>query len=252
MKINKVRTSFMSKLRASMFMNVFAEEPNAESSNGSEEEVKTPETKPEQEVPKPQGTVNFEDLVKKAREEEKSKLYPQIEKLKKDKNDLLLVVAEKDKAIKDLEKEITELQKNHSKLAKDVEESTSTNKVVQEQALLISQLEQQLEDIQAQYELDVNSLKINSYREKQIALAGGAIIPELVTGNTEEEINASIELAKQRYAQIQEQAMSSVQMPKSVNPSVATLSQTAMKSVEDIASMTPAEWAEYRKNLNIK
>ena len=241
----------MSKLSALMFMNVFAEEPNAEQGNGIEEEVKNPE-QPEQEVPKPQGTVNFEDLVAKAREEEKAKLYPQIEKLKKDKNDLLLVVAEKDKAIKDLEKEITSLQKNHSKLAKDVEESTSTNKVVQEQALLISQLEQQLEDIQSQYELEVNSLKINSYREKQIASAGGAIIPELVTGNTEEEINASIELAKQRYAQIQEQAMASVQMPKSVNPSVATLSQNAMKSVEDIASMTPGEWAEYRKNLNIK
>ena len=251
MKRNKARKrSFLT----TMFMNVFAEELKTEASNGNEEDVKTEAgtTEPkETEVPKPQGTVNFEDLVKKAREEEKSKLYPQIEKLKKDKNDLLLVVAEKDNTIKTLEKTVADLQKNHSKLAKDVEESTATNKVVQEQALTISQLEQELENLQAQYETDVQSLKLTSYREKQIALAGGEIIPELVTGNTEEEINASIELAKQRYVQIQEQALASVQMPKSVNPSVTQLSQNALKSVEDIASMTPAEWAEYRKNLKL-
>lgn len=249
MKLIKTRKpSFLARLA----MSVFAEELIVEPSNGSQEVVKEPEAKDPEVVPTPQGTVNFEDLVAKARAEEKAKLYPQIDKLKKDKNDLLLVVAERDATIKEQDKTITDLQKNHSKLAKDVEDSTSTNKVVQEQALLISQLEQQLEDIQVAYETETQTLKLSSYRDKQIALTGGDIIAELVTGNTEEEINASIEVAKQRYAEIQEKALSQVQMPKSVNPSVSTLNQNTLKSVEDIATMTPAEWAEYRKGLNIK
>lgn len=253
MKRNKTRKrSFLVDLvMDKLVMNVLAEEPNAEQSNGSEEETKTPETTktPEQTVPQPTGTVNFEDLVRKAREEEKNKLYPQIEKLKKDKNDLLLVVAEREATIKEQEKTITDLQKNHSKLAKDVEESTSTNKVVQEQALLISQLEQQLEETQSQYETEMNSLKLNSYRDGLIAQAGGEIIAELVTGNTEEEINASIELAKQRYAEIQEKALSNVQMPKSINPSTSMLQQNALKSVDDIAGMDNKAWEAYRADL---
>lgn len=238
-----------------LFMNVLAEEPKTEPTEPKVEEPTNPTEPtepPANPEPKPNGSVNFEELIAKARKEERDKLYPQLEKLKKDKNDLLLVVAERDATIVELEKAVENLQKTHNKLTKDVEEGTKTNKIVQEQSLTISQLEQELEELQAKYETDITSLQLASYKEKAIASAGGEIIAELVSGSTEEEINASIELAKQKYKEIQEKALSSVQMPKSVNPSFATINQSVLKSVDDIKDMTPTEWAEYRKNLGIK
>ena len=255
--VERKRPNIFSQLKGMMFLNVFAEEHNEEQSNGIEEqkeEVKGNENPGEQEkpTPKPSGSVNFEELIAKARKEERDKLYPQIEKLKKDKNDLLLVVAERDKQIAEYEKAVNNLQKEHSKMSKDVEEGTKTNKIVQEQSLTISQLEQELEELQAKYEMDIQSLQVQSYRDKMIASAGGELIPELVTGNTEEEINASIELAKQKYAEIQEKALASVQMPKPANPSISAIQNTQIKSIDDIRTMTPQEWAEARKTMGLK
>ena len=251
-KVERLRKNIFSGIFSTLFMSVLAEEPNVEENKADDNKdgEATPPPK-EQDAPKPSGDLNFEDLVVKARSEEKAKLYPQIEKLKKDKNDLLLVVAERDKKISDLEKELKKATSETTKYKTELEDGTKTNKTVQELTLQYSQLEKEYEDLQSKYDIEIQNLKVNSFREKQIALAGGEIIEELVTGSTEDEVLASVEVAKQRYADIQAKALANVQMPRA-NPSSASLKMFAEKSIEEIANMTNEEYKEYRKQINIK
>lgn len=200
--------------------------------------------------PKPSGSVNFEDLIAKARKEERDKLYPELNKYKEKVNNLMLVIAERDSEIADLKKELEEVKKESEKLKENVEKGVKTNKTISELTTTISVLERQLEELQAKYDADVTALKLESFKKEKIMEAGGELIPELVTGNSEEEILASIELAKQRYQEIIQKAVQNVQMP-AANPNQNVI-QLKEKSIEEISSMTPQQWAEYRKQLGLK
>jgi hypothetical protein len=222
-----------------LFLNVLAEEPTP---------TPTPDPTPTPE-PKPSGNVNFEDLIAKARKDERDKLYGEIEKLKKKANDHLLVIQERDNTIADLNGKLTKLGTDYKRVSDDLATGTKTNKTVSELTATVSTLERELENLQVQYETDVQSLKIDAFKKESIAKAGGEIIPELVNGSTEDEITQSIELAKQRYAQITQQALAGVQMPR-VNPSA----QIELKdmSMDDIAGASTKDWAEMRKSLGLK
>jgi predicted RNase H-like nuclease (RuvC/YqgF family) len=244
-----------SMLKRKAFINVFAEgtDPNdggTDPQGGQQDPPAQPQTQPQAD-PQPSGTVNFEDLIAKARKDERDKLYGEINKLKEKNNSLLLVIQDRDNKIVDLEKQVGKLDKDYKKVSKDLEDGTKTNKTVSELTATISTLERQLEELQVQYESDVNSLKLNSYKKEQIASAGGEIIPELVTGNTEEEITASIELAKQRYAEITQRAVQGVQIPRA-NPSATQIQLGADLSMDQIAQTTTKDWAEMRKKLGLK
>lgn len=230
-------------------LNVFAE------GTTQTDPAETPETKTEPQVttqtePKPSGTVNYEDLIKKAREDEKAKLYPEIQKLKDSNNNYIIVLGEKEKRIEELEKENESLRKGKDKLSKDLEEGTKTNKTVSQLSAEKSRLERLLEEQQMKHENELNSLKVEAHREKQIAAANGEIIEEAVTGKTIEEVDASIERAKQRYQEIAQRALGNVQMP-TVNPSANT-KVFADIPIDQIASMSHAEYAEARKKLGLK
>lgn len=152
-----------------------------------------------------QGTINFEALIVKARQEEKDKLYPEITRLKgelEDKvkrvNELLLSLGEKDESIKQLNLKISELEKGSKQSESDTVKGLNIK--IEELSTTIS-----LKDS------EIANLKIESYKKEKINEAQGLIIPELVRGTTEEEINSSIELAKQRYTEILGQVKASVQ-----------------------------------------
>jgi predicted RNase H-like nuclease (RuvC/YqgF family) len=142
--------------------------------------------------PPAQPNIDFESLIAKARKEEKEKLYPEITKLKEEVekkvariNELLLAIGEKDEIISQKDKEIKELKNNSKK---------SDSQEVKELNIKIAELENKL----AEKDREINTIKLTSYRDKKIAEAGGELIPELVTGNSEEEIDLSIEKAKER------------------------------------------------------
>ena len=69
----------------------------------------------------------------------------------------------------------------------------------------------------------------------------------MVSGETEEEILSSIEVAKQRYQEIVEKAVSKkpkVEVPKPTNPQQPKCIKQL--SAQEIAKMSPKEWAEHR------
>lgn len=202
-------------------------------------------------------SVDFETLISKARSEEKEKLYPEINKLKEDVNakvarinELLLTIGEKDETISQKDKEIKELKTNSKK---------SSSQEVQELNLKVTQLENQL----AEKDTQVSQIKLDSYKQTKMALAGGNLIPELVVGSSEEEIDLAIEKAKTRYAEIVQSiapAQTTVipttnQIPP-VSPSMNAFSeQVSTQSLSDINLFTPEgrkQYAEMRAGMGLK
>lgn len=195
--------------------------------------------------PKPSGSVNFEELIAKARKEEKDKLYPEITSLKSKNNDLLLVIGERDKKIAELDSKISELEKQ-------VEESTgkvsaSKSKEISELRATISKLEADLEISKRDTEEIKTRSELELYKVTKISQAGAEVIPELVSGSTREEIDAAIEASKQRYQEIISKATGGVRLP---NPSTTKLNETfSNKTPEDIRKMSREEYAEFRKQV---
>lgn len=209
--------------------------------------------------------VNFEQLIQKAREEEKNKLYPQITKLKEENgnfvkthNEDLIAIATKEKEIDNLKKEIETLKKqldgNETEaiksLKKDLETAQNEIQTLKESAPNVDELKASIRaEIESEY-------AVKFYREKKIQEANGKIIPELVSGNTEEEINDSYEKAVARYNEI----VGSITPPPVTNPKVnpANPSSTplktnadAMKALLELDPLSP-EYKEARKALGFK
>ena len=209
--------------------------------------------------------VNFEQLIAKAREEEKNKLYPTIERLKNENamyvqshNDDLIAIATKDKEIERLNSEIQALQSQLDgkesealkSLKKELKEAQGEVQTLKDSAPNIDELKESIRaEIKSEYDLKF-------YREKKIQEAGGKIIPELVSGNTEEEINASVEKSMARYNEIIGAVASAPTVnPKlnPANPSSAPLktSSDAMKALLELDPLSK-EYAEARKALGFK
>lgn len=234
--------------------NVFAEEDP----NGGTNPTPTPTTSQT-------NPVNFEQLIAKAREEEKNKLYPTIEKLKNENatyvqthNDDLIAIATKDKEIERLKNEIETLKSQVDgkesealkSLKKELKAAQDEVQSLKDSAPNVDELRENIRnEIKAEYDLKF-------YREKKIQEANGKIIPELVSGNTEEEINASVEKSMARYNEI----VGAVTPPPAVNPklnpanpSSAPLKTTAdaMKALLELDPLSK-EYAEARKALGFR
>ena len=212
------KTNLLKKI---MFMPVFAEEPQGTEptepqGNGTTE-------------PQPQAnTVNFEDLIAKARQQEKAKLYPQIQKLQEQNNALteknnthLLTIGEKDARISELEKQLADIKAN-----------------------TVSREEIEAE-IRAEYDVKL-------YREQKLREVGDTVIPELITGTTIEEIDASIKVSQERYNQITSKFLGGVQVPVA-NVNTSSFQAKDLK-IEDIANLDPRspEYAQLRARLGLK
>lgn len=237
---------FMRKILP-FFLNVHAEEPD-DGDSGNKGQT-TPPTDPPVTNPTLSGTVAFEELIAKARQEEKDKLYPVIDSWKKKHNDSLLVIGERDKTIKelttakaDLEKQISE--SNGKGAEKHEKEVSALKATITGLELKIADYEAKLTDSESKYALEL-------YKLKKIAEAGNALIPELVTGSNEAEIDASIEASKTRYMEIiSKSGGGGYTIP---NPHIGVIGNVFKdKSPEEISKMSPKEWGEYRKSLGLK
>lgn len=139
-------------------------------------------------------------LIEKARKEEKEKLYPQLNEVKDEVKSLQELLRE-EKEEKERVKQEAEAKAEKQRQAK-LSDSEKTLEA-------IKSLEEQLkEERAARLESDKRAEEyrrgetIRQYRERAIQAVEGKLIPELVTGNTEKEIDESIELAKVRYEEL--------------------------------------------------
>ena len=249
----------------------FAEEPSDDSAGGAGDGADGGDGEDSHQ------TVNYEDLIAKARKDEKAKQYKTIEKLRKDlktmtenNNSNLIRIGELEKENEELNKKLTSTNTGDSEAVKTLREELATAqskletaeselKKLKESEVDESALRTQIEnEVKAEYE-------VKNYRLELLAKNQDIIVPELITGTTKEELDASLETAKARSEQIRQQlgittsqtqqtntgSAFSNRMPAVSSPSAG--SATATVSFEDLAKLNPAspEYAEMRKKLGL-
>ena len=214
----------------------------------AEEVVTTDETTP---------VVNYEDLIAKARKEEKDKLYSQLQgkdtkihDLTEKNNSLLLGMSAKDEEIQALKNEIKGLKSANTK-----SENETIRGLEEEKNNLLATIDQ-LKNEQVQVEEIENRIKneyeVKLYRMEKLNSVGDEIISELVTGTTKEEIDASFEVAKAKYDSIKERYVSkTTQSIPVANVDTSQLNANSINAM-DISKMSASEWAEYRSKLGLR
>jgi hypothetical protein len=231
--------------------NVFADEPAP-----TETQTTTPATTPTQPKADPKPSFNFEDAIQEARKQEREKLYPQIEKLKADRdrmveanNQNLITIGEKDTRIRDLERDIKELNKKLEGKPDSAEITTLKNRV--------AELEGQIADAEKARKEE----ELKSYRVTKIASANGNIIDDLVSGNTTEEIDASFEKAVAKYNELASKFGSQITKPNSnyapapnINTQTIDAKEINMAELQMLDMSKPEnrkKYAEARKKLGL-
>lgn len=201
-----------------------------------------------------------EEDLKKVREQEKSKLYPQIESLKEELTTLKKReeerMAEADRLRKEAEEEARKkaeseldvrqlLEVKEKEWAKKLEEE----RIERERAFSLLERERQFSEL-------------SSYRNRRLEEERDNIIPELVdliSGNTPEEIESSITGLRERSARILDSAQQAMQSARremtgsrvTAPPSgpMDTNTEQQQFTPEQISAMSVTEYAKYRERL---
>jgi hypothetical protein len=201
-----------------------------------------------------------EDDLKKVREQEKSKLYPQIDSLKDELNLLK----------KEREERISEAQ-----AAKDAAEAEARKKAESEmdvRALLESKEQEWAQKLEVEklereraftlLERERQYAELNDFRNRRLNEEQDNIMPELldlISGNTPDEIEQSITGLRERSSRILESAQSAMQTARkemkgtsvTTPPSgpMDTNSDQQQFTADQIAAMSVTEYAKYRGKL---
>lgn len=111
------------------------------------------------------------------------------------------------------------------------------------------ELEAKMQQDKADLEAKLRRSELRAFTEQKIREAGNEVIPELVKGDTEEEVLASIEASKNRFKQIVEQgaasvtppaappvdpAASSAAVPSAVKPDAAQVTELDLSAIDNM------------------
>ena len=200
-----------------------------------------------------------EDLAK-VRSQEKDKLYPQIEKLKSELEEIKQQ-REAELAAKQAEKEAQDAEER-TRLEADLDVRELLKKKETEWSEQLERERQERERAFALLEREKTFAEIQNFRQQRLEEEREAIIPELldlVTGNTQDEINTSIESLKDRSTRILESAQQAMQSArKEMTGSRVTAPPTGPLDInseqrnftaDEISAMPMNEYAKYRQRL---
>lgn len=189
-----------------------------------------------------------EALLKKTREDEKRKVYSRVEALTKEGEQTAL-------QLKTLEAKLSEAQANldnvRSGASSEVDSITKELQAMREQNAALSG---QIEDVAKTAELRVKNSELKAYKEAAIRKSG-LQLEELVSGDSEAEIDASIEAAKKRESAIKEKLREDARrevaadLPAPISPdgSQGLPGGAPGVSSTEIAAMARLSPAEFRK-----
>ena len=204
------------------------------------------------------------DDLAKAREQEKSKLYPQLEKMREELSSL-----RKEKEEEAARRAQLEAAKQAEELsiqkAKEEEELSFKDLLKKKEQEFQSQLEaERLERERAFALLDQERKfqEITNYRSSRVEQERDTIVPELidlVDGNTADEIEQSIAMLKEKSARILSSAQQAMQSARQqmagtriTNPAAGPLdndSEQKTYSPDSIREMSLADYAKQRAKL---
>lgn len=136
-------------------------------------------------------TAKVNEEKEKARKEEKDKLYSEIKTLKEKTSDLEAAKAKAEKMISEASAELITASANDAN--KDKEKDVQMK---EELVVLTQGLEKKISNL----ENELKTERLARYKAEKIAQEGTDLIIEMVQGNSEEEIDNSITLAKEAFA----------------------------------------------------
>lgn len=216
-----------------------------------------------------------EEDIQKVRQQEKEKMYKRLEdadhRVKAMEEQLHLLSSEREKAIKEAEerakkeselirqRELEELSAKELLMKKEDEWSQRLNQVEQEWGQKFVELEQQRQAQEAMLEKERYLQQLESYRQRRIQQEQETIIPELrdlISGNSEEEIENSITVLRDRSTAIIEsiQQASTPRLkgaPVTAPPTGPMDNQMDYQTVsaEDIRNMPMDQYVKMRERL---
>ena len=207
------------------------------------------------------------DDLAKAREQEKAKLYPQMEKMKEEL--ATLKKAREEEAAKEAEREAKRAAKEAEKAAKakqkeeeelSVKELLSKKEQEWESRLEAERLER--ERAFAMLEKEREFQELNNYRQGRLEQERDNIVPELIdliSGNTKDEIEQSISMLKEKSASISSSVQQAMQTAKQqmagtriTNPAAGPLDNDSSQqslTPDSIRDLSMAEYAKQRAKL---
>ena len=140
-------------------------------------------------------------------------------------------------------------QEKDSKLTLEEKQDKSIKKALDD----VEELREQVKQEKEQLLKDLERARLQVYTEKKLREAGDGLILELVHGDTPEEIDASIEVAKARYAEIEAKTKEAVTRERQTKAEVPVTNPVSDKTViPDLArvdEMTDREWGEKRQGI---
>lgn len=219
-----------------------------------------------------------EDEVENIRKQEKDKMYKRLEeadtRVKSMEEQMAVISAEREAARKEAderankeaeilrERELQELSAKELLLRKEDEFNQRINTVEQEWQARLSEIESQRQAQEALLDKERQMQALNHYRESRLQAEQEAIIPELidlVAGNSEDEIEQSIALLRQRSSAIIESIQQATQQsqgrlrgaPVTAPPVGPMETQTEYQNVsaDDIRNMSMDQYAKMRDRL---
>ena len=219
-----------------------------------------------------------EDEVESIRKQEKDKMYKRLEeadtRVKSMEEQMAIIAAEREAARKEAderankeaeilrERELQELSAKELLLRKEDEFNQRINTVEQEWQARLSEIESQRQAQEALLDKERQMQALNHYRESRLQAEQEAIIPELidlVAGNSEDEIEQSIALLRQRSSAIIESIQQATQQsqgrlrgaPVTAPPVGPMETQTEYQqlSADDIRNMSMDQYAKMRDRL---
>ena len=222
---------------------------------------------PAQENPSEVGSVYSADDIAKAREQEKAKLYPQMEKMKEELSSLKK--AREEQAAKEAERE----QRNAEELVrkeaqkKEEEESELSFKdlLKKKEQEFQSQLEAERLERERAFALLEQERKfqeVMNYRQQRVEQERENIVPELIDlidGNSADVVEQSIAMLKEKSVRILSSAQQAMQSARQqmagtriTNPAAGPLdndSEQKTYSPDSIREMSLADYAKQRAKL---
>lgn len=225
------------------------------------------------------GYITAEELERRlaeARRDEKAKLYPEIDRLKADlqkkERDLadlrtsLESAQEGSRRAQSLEEQIARLEKQISsttdQFSKAIDDALENQRRQFEEARNRDRLEARKEALLSTVRIKV---KQKDAQGNEVEVDDYEVIPEMVTGNTPEELQANFEKARQRYQAIRDRGAAVTRqelggplreaLPKPVTPgseSGSTASGNVEGGLDAWREMSPQEWEQKRRAIKQK
>ena len=222
---------------------------------------------PAQENPSEVGSVYSAEDIAKAREQEKAKLYPQMEKMKEELSSLKK--AREEQAAKEAEREqrIAEelLRKEAQKKEEEESELSFKELLKKKEQEFQSQLEAERLERERAFALLEQERKfqeVMNYRQQRVEQERDNIVPELIDlidGNSADEVEQSIAMLKEKSARILSSAQQAMQSARQqmagtriTNPAAGPLdndSEQKSYSPDSIREMSLADYAKQRAKL---